>query len=38
VEPHDLYRLNLLNLPEIDDRHLLQAENPVQLKFFKGSP
>jgi len=37
LKPHNLSRFNLFNLPEVDDRHLLQAEHAIQLEFFKGS-
>jgi len=38
VELYNLRWFNPFNLPEVDDRRLLQAEDTVQLEFFKGSP
>jgi hypothetical protein len=38
VQPYNLRRFNPLNLTEVNDRRLLQAEDAVQLEFFKGAP
>jgi hypothetical protein len=36
VEPRHLLRFNLFNLPKVDDRGLLQAEDAIQLELFKS--